>query len=65
VRRNCVTTEPRPNSTRRTPAVSRRRPGEEFPAEEDMTGQADSERNMKMARSWFTEGVGWEYRASR
>jgi hypothetical protein len=30
-----------------------------------MTGQAESERNMKIARRWFTEGVGREYRASR
>jgi predicted ester cyclase len=56
-----VTAEPRPNSTGRTSAVSRRRPGEEFPAEGDMTGQADSERNMKVARWW----AGREYPARR
>jgi len=29
-----------------------------------MTGQADSERKLNMARRWFTEGRGKEYRAS-
>jgi hypothetical protein len=34
------------------PPASRRR----VSCEEDMTGQADSERTMKMARRWFAEG---------
>ena len=30
-----------------------------------MTGRADSEHYMNMARRWFTEGMGGKYRASR